>query len=808
MLLLVLAGSCRPATDRPSEPQAYLPDSASVVLAIHDPERFRSEFRNNGLLQNFKESQPNNALFNALDSLMLLDLNPDALISLQSTPDGPLLWLVTQRERTSPVADSLAASGTSAALAPTGNDSLWHSARENGVLLLSNSREFLNATLANGPAEDNRLSQALRTANPLAAATLLLPEGHRNPLSEFLTGPGDRRMASLDAEWSAFDLLLRSDALLLQGIELRPDSVWDQRTLVKEIPALPLQEAAAIAPARTRALYSISLSDARRFLSNQQQLLARTNPHPGLLESVERLSWLETGSEPILVLHALNPEAVDAALLGDRAEVSTFQDAPIYRLNSTARLRAAFEPLLNRLPDSLYYARLSNEFAFGPDLESLQDLISAHNRQETYAASASFGQLRQYLSSESSVLAIALEPGGSVLASDTLSPLGLPGKVAALLPETYLYTGQLVSEPDYDLVTYQFRKKDDPSGSGASVASLFTLKLEGQVQAGPFLLRNHVNGRMDIAVQDDQNQLYLYSDSGERYWKKELPGPIQGRIHQVDLFKNGRLQMVFTTPGTLTVLDRNGREVAPFPKSFPGGNLGPLAVFDYDNNRNYRLVFSQGNKVFMFDGQGRDVAGFKYRNAESPVLGTPDHIRIGSRDYLVFRLDNGTLKILNRVGDTRVRVPGQFQFSGNGVFLYRDNFAFTERTGNLITIDTRGRMNRAAMNLGEDHGMFATANTLALMNDNELRIKGHPVELDLGVYTAPQIFYLYDIIYVAVTDIQSQRLYLFRSDASRLPGFPVEGNGMPDMADMDGDRNPELAVRYRDSAIAVYRIQR
>ena len=160
------------------------------------------------------------------------------------------------------------------------------------------------------------------------------------------------------------------------------------------------------------------------------------------------------------------------------------------------------------------------------------------------------------------------------------------------------------------------------------------------------------------------------------------------------------------------------------------------------------------------------------------------------------------------MGDTRVRVPGQFNFSGNGVYLYRDNFTFTERNGNLITIDTRGRMNRAAMNLGEDHGMFATAKTLALMNDNELRVKGKPVELDLGVYTAPQIFYLYDIIYVAVTDIQSQRLYLFRSDASRLPGFPVEGNGLPDMADLDGDRNPELAVRFRDSAVAVYRIQR
>jgi hypothetical protein len=94
------------------------------------------------------------------------------------------------------------------------------------------------------------------------------------------------------------------------------------------------------------------------------------------------------------------------------------------------------------------------------------------------------------------------------------------------------------------------------------------------------------------------------------------------------------------------------------------------------------------------------------------------------------------------------------------------------------------------------------------MNDNLLQVRGNQVELELGVYTAPRIFFLNDIIYVAVTDLQSEQLYLFRSDASALPGFPVEAEGLPDMADADGDRNPELAVRFRDSTLAVYRIQR
>ena len=94
------------------------------------------------------------------------------------------------------------------------------------------------------------------------------------------------------------------------------------------------------------------------------------------------------------------------------------------------------------------------------------------------------------------------------------------------------------------------------------------------------------------------------------------------------------------------------------------------------------------------------------------------------------------------------------------------------------------------------------------MDDNRFQVKGNRKELELGVYTHPQIFYLYDIIYVGVTDIQSQRLFLFRSDASLVDGFPLEGSGLADMADMDNDRDPEIAVQFRDSSIAVYSLRR
>ncbi len=804
---LIALTSCVQPGDETANPWDLLPASSDAVLQLHDVERFRSEYRNNGLLQHYREVSGGNRLFGVLEEVLELELGPGCLVAVTGDPDKEPQWLAVFEEVWQPAPDSAGAAGSGPAWTLPDSSGLF-SEKIGRLRLASNTASLIAEVSGKDKGSGSPLQLASRTANPRASASLFLPMGHPHPLEALLLGKVSGKPKVPGSAWSAFDLQLRSDALLVQGIEVRADSVWDNRAILRGIPALPLEEVAGVPPSGTSALYTLSLGDPGQFLRNQERILGRPNPYPTFLESVEHLGVFNLSGETMMVLLSVNPTAVIDGLRPQLDPLDSFQDASIYALRDPEALLSAFDPLLKGIPQPGYLGALGQYLVLGPSLEGVRNVISAYKREDSYAANGAFDRLQPFLASESTSFVLADQPGEAGFLTDSLSVLGLPGPVAGEMPSDYLYSAQLNSSEGYDLLEYQFRKKDDPTGSGASVSLAFTRKLEGQVLAGPFMLRNHRTGGMDLAVQDDRNQLYLFSASGDLYWKRELAGPIQGAIHQVDLFKNGRFQMAFTLPGALVVMDRDGNPVAPVPKKFEGGTLGPLSLFDYDNNRNYRLVFNDGQKIHMFDGQGRDVRGFKFRDAGSPPIGPPDHIRIGSRDYLVFRLEDGRLRILNRVGDTRIRVEERFDFSGNGIYLYRDKFAFTEKSGNLVTIDTRGRINRTALNLNADHGMYATANTLALMNDNLFQVKGNRTELELGVYTAPRIFYLYDIIYVGVTDIQTQKLYLFRSDASRLKGFPVEGNGIPDMADMDGDRNPELGVKYRDSLIAVYRIQR
>lgn len=801
-LVLSLSG-CRPGNPAATDPLDFLPGRTEAVLQIHSTEKFRSEFQSNGLLDAYRNRYPNE-LYGTLDSLLGMDIGPRALFAWSEKTGKHHPWLLVFQDIAPTEADSLDTEAVGWRLP----DSVrWKSETYGSWRLVASDARILQDALAEDKTRPAHLDEAMQTANTQAGATLYLPSGGPHPLSFLLLGtPVTERLA--EGGWSAYDLQLGSDALLVQGLEVRPDSLPDLRNLLRGIPAFPIDEITRIAPSGSTALFSYSLQQPGRFLSNQAAWFRRAGKHPGLVESVEQLSLLEAGGEPVLILHSLNPESVEETLRPYRSDLPAFQDVALYNLQQGELLREAFEPFLDKLPPPNYFGRLDDLLVFTSTLENLQNLISAYHRKDTYSNGSLYPKLQAYLASETGALAIAEDPAKSFFLTDTASVLALPADIVGSLPEGYLYTAQRNSAEPYDLIAYQFRRKGDPTGSGNSVTLAFTQKLDGLLTAGPFFLKNHLNGHMDIAVQDDRNQLYLFSDKGGLFWKKTVPGPIQGRIQQIDMYKNGRLQMAFTTPEQLVVLDRNGKAVPPFPREFAGGNLGPLAVFDYEGNRNYRLVVAQGSRVFMYDAQGRAVSGFKFRDAGSPVVGAAQHMRLGNRDYLVFRLENGALKILNRVGDTRVKVSDTFDFSDNGIFLFRDAFTFSDKAGNLISIDPSGKVSRSALKLNPDHGLFATSRTLALMNDNLLQVRGNQAELDLGVYTAPQLFYLNDIIYVAVTDLQSEQLYLFRSDASPLPGFPVEADGLPDMADADADRNPELAVKFRDSALAVYRIHR
>ena len=148
--------------------------------------------------------------------------------------------------------------------------------------------------------------------------------------------------------------------------------------------------------------------------------------------------------------------------------------------------------------------------------------------------------------------------------------------------------------------------------------------------------------------------------------------------------------MIFRTKNNLYVIDRNGKNVAPYPVKFEGKNPKKLSVFDYENNRNYRFLIVNDNQIKMVDKNANLVKGFKFSETNNKIINHVKHFRIQGKDYIIVQEINGKLYILDRRGKERIKLNKKINLSKNELFVYQNSFITIDNRGNLIEIDISG----------------------------------------------------------------------------------------------------------------------
>ena len=161
---------------------------------------------------------------------------------------------------------------------------------------------------------------------------------------------------------------------------------------------------------------------------------------------------------------------------------------------------------------------------------------------------------------------------------------------------------------------------------------------------------------------------------------------------------------------------------------------------------------------------------------------------------------------MNRQGSIRINVKDNIRFSDNELYLYQNKFTGTNTLGQLVQVDTRGKVSTKNLKLTDKHKIETTSKTLVTMTENKLVIKSRTIDLDYGDYTAPKIFYLNDKIYVSTTDLQSKKVYLFDSQAKPIANFPVFGTSTAELQELDKDKGLELITQSDNKTLVVYKI--
>lgn len=815
LLLSILAG-CSSDKEKTGNLIHYIPDETSLLIKSANFSTLSSDIKNNSFLSAFSK-MPFHTFFS--DNLEFTGyLNPVSEVLLSTTSENDSthhLTLITRQHPDLFELDSIPEKTLETLTYEeislqrlTLNKNIVYTTMVDSVFIASSSQKILESILQK---RKNKKLKPISKQFESAYSTLgaqdisILINGERFSKTLQKAFPKTEKLPPF-ASWISLDAEVQPGQLKLNGIALVKDTTSQLLAIFKGThPQKNLL--AMVTPTSASGFVSYTYDDfdvLKKNLKPFQQKKDSLADYAALFASLNEIGVITKGSEKIIGLHAISGNITNEFLEPLLENHSEFRDVSIKKLKDSAVFKNTFYPLIKATPK--YAAQLQDFFVFGESLSTLEEIITQFLNETTLGNLPYYEEHLAQLSSESSILLIGILPNLKEHIIEKVSDANKKNVSDLKLGSHRLLALQFVYDSHFAHVNGIVMETQSQS-RGTGVSQLFAIDLESELLSRPQFFTNHISKGKDIVVQDVSNKLHLISAQGRVQWSKQLDGPILGDVQEVDLLRNGRIQMAFTTKNTFYILDRTGKDVNPFPLKFKDEITQPLSVFDYDNNRNYRFVITQGAEILMYDSKGKSVSGFTFKKAESKVVLPPKHIRISNKDYIVITEENGKLNILHRTGKTRIGVDSKFDFGESHIYTEDANFVFLTSKDEKVSINQSGKVSTQNLASSSKNVVWElSGNTKVTLDDNILRINNQKVELPFGLYTAPKISVSNRRILISITDLQQQRTYVYNSLGELLSNFPVYGTSVMELGDATNNGRPNGVVKGGSKEVVLYEV--
>ena len=743
-----------------------VPKNATVVISINSLESFKSAIDNNILFSKTDVFKPLKKALVPLDSLK--SLSP-LLVCMNKEAESQVFTFITHQRN----------------LNLTHTLSIPHITLDS-IFVASTSEVVLESLKMQRTSEYSKLSKLKHTTNTFSIYCKTFPELKSVPL--------------LNSQSLYFSFNVSPESIAINGtvLDQKSENKWFKLFDNLEPQTQSLQ---TIIPSDNTLINSFNYTDFEQLTRNidSSGFVSKTSVFAkSFFSTTKEIGSFETSEGSGIALKSIDINATYEALSSFQNELSSFRSVPVFEFTNPSLFTETFGPFIGAI-NTTKFIIIEDYLVFSSSEKLLQLVISNYLNKNTLETSYAHKTIQNALSDEASYQTyFDSKTLGTILNElfdTTLDQKNLePYKLSAL---------QLVKD-DHIVHVNSILQKSKSKQSKTQISEEFSLTLSNEVLMDPLFVTNHITKKKDILVQDIDHNLYLISNKGVIFWKKKLKGPVLGKVEQVDLYRNGRLQLALTTPFRLYVIDRNGKDVDTFPLKFKDKITQPLAVFDYDKKRNYRFLVTQNKNLLMYDSKGKSVKGFQYVATQS-ISSQPKHFRLRGKDYIAFSTGN-QLNLLNRRGSVRVKVKEAIDFSGAGIYLYNSLFTTTNTKGDLVQVNTKGAVSRQILGLDPKHDITSSTKTLVTRSDNTLSIKSNRVDLEYGSYSVPNLFYLKDKIYISITDLQAQKVWLFDSQAKPFANVPVFGTSAIDLANADADTSLEFITKGDTNNLIMYQL--
>lgn len=644
---------------------------------------------------------------------------------------------------------------------------------------------------------------------------------------------GSKTFADL-ALWTEFDICFNNDNLTLSGLSNVADSTNSYLQIFA--PQKPVaQSLPNILPASTGAFLWFGISDKADFLGNYRDYLDRKRElfkysqtlsewksklgvsadelFDKILVNQLALAFMPSisANEPdcwFIVENTNSPSATrdflldvtktyikntnaDAHSWKSTVKIDRDKEVDIYRFPATGIHNAVWGSLFPKELDS-FFCFIDNNIVLGESAEALTRFIMATMRNNTLGKDVNFNRFSSEISQKANFCFYANPArAASIIREFTKSPLKqflISSAQSGLLGLSY----QMIGGNSYIFNSFTIASGKMIRTSTNQTA--WVTKLDERPTSTPQIVINHNTREREVFVQDSANTIYLINSQGRILWKRQVNGQLTGIAHQVDVYRNGKLQLAFSTPTMLYIIDRNGKDVSGFPVKLPANATNTLSVADYDNNRNYRFFQAcDDKKIYVFDPKGKQVRGWEFGRTETAVASPIQFFRVAGNDYILV-FDNNRPYILNRKGDERIKPSEYFvKATNSSVSVGTSNgnqcFITTDTLGLIRTIATSGKVESLALKTFSNQHVFCYTDIDADGNYDYIVLDGQTIsafnqkqEIIFSTKIAenidPQlmIFSLGSNKKIGLVDAAADNIYLINSQGKTENTFPLQGN--------------------------------
>lgn len=798
-LTFIFQLSCNDEIERKGNLEEYIPQGALAVYKIANWDSFTADFENNSVVKEFKNDPFQSSLISNSEILKTLHPESSTLLSFNKVDDSLLSYtFITRSNKNLMVLDSLKDKSVETLTYEnkeikriTINGQKSFLAVIDSIFIASSSQKLLEGIL-NGGSENASTFKKLFGINTGADFAMLLK---------------DRKIALSDssnvklANWSAMDVSILPNAITATGIAIAWDSIPQLLTIFEgQVPQA--NSLAEIVPRNAKKAVSFTFSDAEIFQKNLKKFRNENTQTPttGIFETINEVGVILVQNEKIIFLKSLDPSLTDAALAQFENQGEAFREIQINSFSNTALFDATFRPLIPNFKAN-FVSQMDAFFIFTETTAAAQDFIGGYKNNETLKNTSYFEKATASISSSSSLLVYEFEDVANLI-SDVFG-LNEISRTDESSSKKYPFgILQYSYDRDFAHVNFVAQEISEAIKTNDNVSEKVNLKLENPILSEPMIFNDPKIKGVETVVQDVQNKLFLFSETGKILWSYNIGSPILGSVQEVNVLKTASPQLAFVTKNGFYVVDANGKNVSGFPIKYKDEVSQPLSVFDYDNDRNYRFIVTQGKNVLLYDKQGKAVKGFAYGKAKSNIVLPPQHFRMGGKDFITIAEENGTLNILSRTGKSRVSISKKLNFSEIPIGEEDDNFVVITKDNVKYSISQGGKIGSQKLDVSSIYWYTVKGNTKVTLDDNKLRINAKLVELPLGVYSRPKIFSNTKKTLLTLTETQENKVYVFDVNGNLLNGFPVYGRGTGEIS--INDRNIFLVLMGDSASVIIY----